>query len=80
MCENVGNMETVAGIKYTKSPDGNKRYARVDLDMYGENQVLEDFLDLVEIEVSKNESDEYVPLEGFMKEEYKRRGLKYKTM
>jgi len=29
-------METLEGIKYTKSPNGNKRYVRVDLDMYGE--------------------------------------------
>jgi len=77
---NNDNMETVAGIKYTKSPKGNKRYVRVDLDMYGENQLLEDFLDLVDIEASKNESDEYVPLEEFMKKEYERRGLKYETI
>ena len=73
-------METVAGIKYTKSPSGHKRYVRVDLDMYGENQLLEDFLDLIEIEASKNETGEYVPLEDFMKEEYKRRGLKYEAV
>jgi len=60
-------MESVAGIKYTKSPKGNKRYVRVDLDMYGENQLLEDFLDLIEIEASKNESDEYISLEEFNK-------------
>ena len=73
-------METIAGIKYTKSPNGDKRYVRVDLDMYGDNQVLEDFLDLIEIEASKNELDEYVPLEDFMKEEYERRGLKYEAI
>jgi len=60
-------METVTGIKYTKSPKGNKRYVRVDLDMYGENQLLEDFLDMIDIEASKNESNEYISLEEFNK-------------
>jgi len=60
-------METMTGIKYTKSPNGNKRYVRVDLDMYGENQLLEDFLDLIEIEASKNKSNEYISLEEFNK-------------
>ena len=73
-------METMAGIKYTKDSNGNKRYVRVDLDMYGENQLLEDFLDLIEIEASKQDTSEYVPLEEFMKEEYKRRGLKYEAI
>ena len=78
--QNSNSMETVAGIKYTKSPKGNKRYVRVDLDMYGENQLLEDFLDMIDIEASKNESDEYIPLEEFMKTEYERRGLKYEAI
>jgi len=30
--------------------------------MYGENQLLEDFLDMIEVEASKNESDEYIPI------------------
>ena len=56
-------MEAVAGIKYTKSPIGNKNYVRVDLDMYGENQLLEDFLDLIEIENRKN--NETISLDEF---------------
>ena len=56
-------MGTVAGIKYTKDSKGNKRYVRVDLDMYGENQLLEDFLDLIEIESRKN--DETISLNEF---------------
>ena len=56
-------MEAVAGIKYTKSPTGNKNYVRVDLDMYGENQLLEDFLDLAEIKNRKN--DETISLDEF---------------
>ncbi|MDR2763838.1 MAG: hypothetical protein LBB90_02280 [Tannerella sp.] len=67
----------LAGIKYTKDATGKKRYVRVDLDMHGENQLLEDFLDLLEIEAAKKEKGEYVTLEEFMKKEYKRRGLKY---
>ena len=72
-------MEAVAGIKYTKNSKGNN-YVRIDLDMYGENQLLEDFLDLIEIEASKKETGEYVPLDEFMREEYKRRGLKYEAV
>jgi len=60
-------METIAGIKYTKSPKGNKRYVRVDLDMYGENQLLEDFLDMIDIEALKKESNEYITLDEFNK-------------
>lgn len=56
-------METIAGIKYTKSPNGDKRYVRVDLDMYGENQLLEDFLDLLDIEARKGE--ETISLDEF---------------
>ena len=41
-------MGAIAGIKYTKNSTGNN-YVRVDLDMYGENQLLEDFLDMIEI-------------------------------
>jgi len=58
-------METITGIKYTKSPNGNKRYVRVDLDMYGENKSLQDFLDLIEIENRK--SDETISLDEFNK-------------
>ncbi|MDR1257910.1 MAG: hypothetical protein LBK65_01330 [Tannerellaceae bacterium] len=73
-------MGEIAGIKYTNDSTGKKRYLRVDLDMYGENQLIEDFLDLLEIEAAKKEKAEYVPLEEFMKEEYKRRGLKYEAI
>jgi len=72
-------MKTAAGIKYSKGTNGN-RYVRIDLDIHGENQLLEDFLDLTEIEASKKEEGEYVPLEDFMREEYKRRGLQYEAV
>ena len=68
-------MEAVAGIKYTKSPKGNKRYVRVDLDMYGENQLLEDFLDMIDIEARNGEPT--YPFEEVMKAEFERRGLEY---
>ena len=58
-------METVAGIKYTNDSKSNKRYVRVDLDMYGENQLFEDFLDLIEIEFHKD--DEKISLDEFNK-------------
>ena len=68
-------METIQGIKYTKDARSNKRYVRVDLDMYGENQLLEDFLDLIEIEARKNEPT--YSFEEVMKAEFERRGLEY---
>ena len=73
-------MAAVAGIKYTNNPAGNRRFVHIDLDVHGENQLLEDFLDLQEIEASKKDAGEYVPLEEFMREEYKRRGLKYEAI
>ena len=48
-------MGEIAGIKYTKDATGRKRYVRVDLDLYGENQLIEDFLDLLDIEAHKGE-------------------------
>jgi len=56
-------MEAIAVIKYTKSPNGMKRYVRIDLDMHGENQLLEDFLDLAEIRARQD--DETVSLDEF---------------
>ena len=68
-------MEIIAGIKYTKDSKSKKRYVRVDLDMYGENQLLEDFLDLIDIEARKDEPT--YPFDEVMKAEFERRGLKY---
>jgi hypothetical protein len=65
-------METAAGIKYTKSPKGNN-YVRVDLDMHGENRLLEDFLDLIEIEACKNEPKR--PLRDIIMEQNQKRGI-----
>ena len=73
-------MAAVAGIKYTKSTNGGRGSVLIDLDVHGDNELLEDFLDLMEIESSKKETGEYIPLEDFMREEYKRRGMKYEAV
>jgi hypothetical protein len=58
-------MGAIEGIKYTRDKTGRKRYVRVDLDMYGENQLIEDFLDLLEVEARKG--DETISLDEFNK-------------
>jgi len=63
----------LAGIKYTKDGATGKRYVRIDLEKYGENQLLEDFLDILDIEARKNEPS--YPLEEVLARENKRRGL-----
>ena len=65
-------METAAGIKYTINSQGN-HYVRVDLGLHGNNQLLEDFLDLIDIEARKNEP--VYPLEEVLARENKRRGI-----
>ena len=44
-------MERIKGIKYTKSE--GRSYVRIDLDMYGGNQALEDFLDFIDVVAQK---------------------------
>ncbi|MDR2562849.1 MAG: hypothetical protein LBC98_02780 [Prevotellaceae bacterium] len=46
-------METLKGIKYINS--GGRRYLRIDLDMYKDNELLEDFLDGLEVVARKDE-------------------------
>jgi hypothetical protein len=55
-------MEAIPGIKYAKDSRGNN-CVRINLDMYGENQLLEDFLDLIEIESRRD--DETISLDEF---------------
>ena len=55
----------LTGIKYTKDATGRNRYVRIDLEKYGENQMLEDFLDGLEAMVQKKE--ESVSLDDFNK-------------
>jgi hypothetical protein len=68
-------MKGIAGIEYTKDTTGKKRYVKIDLDMYGDNQLIEDFLDLLDIEARKGEPTR--PFDEVMKKEFERRGLKY---
>ncbi|MDR3189315.1 MAG: hypothetical protein LBT94_09070 [Prevotellaceae bacterium] len=63
----------LAGIKYTKDADGRNRYLQIDLDRYGENQLLDDFLDMLDIEARKDEPT--YPLEEVVARENKRRSL-----
>jgi hypothetical protein len=63
----------IAGIKYTKDVTGRNRYVRIDLEKYGENQLLEDFLDMLDIEARKDEPT--YPLDEVLARENKRRGL-----
>ena len=63
----------IAGIKYTKDVTGRNRYVRIDLEKYGENQLLEDFLDMLDIEARKGEPT--YPFEEVIARENKRRGL-----
>ena len=53
----------LAGIEYTKDVTGRNRYVRIDLEKYGKNQLLEDFLDGLEIMARKDE--ETVNLDEF---------------
>ena len=55
----------LTGIKYTKDATGHNRYVRIDLEKYGENQMLEDFLDGLEAMAQKKE--ESVSLDDFNK-------------
>jgi hypothetical protein len=66
-------MNKIAGIKYKKDAAGRRRYVQIDLDMYGENQLLEDFLDFIDIEARKGEPA--YPLEEVLEREDRRRGL-----
>ena len=59
---NLFDMELV-GIEYTKDVTGRNRYVRIDLEKYGKNQLLEDFLDGLEIMARKDE--ETVSLDEF---------------
>jgi hypothetical protein len=66
-------MEAIAGIEYTKDVTGKKRYVQIDLDMYGENQLIEDFLD--GLEAMKLKGEPTIPLREFINEQNKKRGL-----
>ena len=66
-------MEAVTGIKYTKGPNGGRGFVHINLDIHGDNEVLEDFLDLMEIKARMNEPSR--PLRDIIEEQNKKRGL-----
>jgi len=53
----------IAGIQYKKDTTGRNRYVQIDLDKYGENKLLEDFFDGLEVMARKGE--ETVSLDEF---------------
>jgi hypothetical protein len=67
-------MARIAGIKYKTNARGLKTHVEIDLRKYGDNELLEDFLDLLEIKAS--EAEETFDWEDFKREENKRRGIK----
>ncbi|MDR1881609.1 MAG: hypothetical protein LBR26_02355 [Prevotella sp.] len=66
-------MEQLTGIEYEKDVTGRTRYIRIDIDKYGENESLQDFLDGVEATLLKGSPT--MPFADFVKEENTRRGL-----
>ncbi|KAA6333307.1 hypothetical protein EZS27_018268 [termite gut metagenome] len=66
-------MEQLTGIEYENDATGRTRYLRVDMDKYGENEALQDFLDGIEAMSRKGEPT--IPLREFIKEENAKRGL-----
>jgi hypothetical protein len=71
-------MEATTGVKYTKDAEGRDRYVRIDLAKYGDNQLIEDFLDGIEAEARKGEPT--YPFDEVMKREFERRGLTYDSI
>jgi hypothetical protein len=63
-------MEALKGIIYMTS--GGRRYVRIDLDMNKDNELLEDFLDLIDIEACKDEPKK--PLRSIIMEQNQKRG------
>jgi hypothetical protein len=73
-------MTRIAGVKYETNTRGRNtgiyiNFDRFKVDNRKLSEMLEDFLDLLAFEESKDE--ETYPLEDVMRAEYKRRGLKY---
>ena len=61
------------GVTYKKDFLGRNRYLRIDLKQHGTNQLLEDFLDGLEVEASKDETTR--PLREIIDEQNKKRGF-----
>jgi hypothetical protein len=58
-------MPQIAGIKYETDAHGAKRYVRIDLKRYGNNELLEDFLDGLDAEMRRG--GETITLDEFKK-------------
>ena len=56
-------MNTSSGITMEKDHKGRERYVRIDLKKHGDNELLEDFLDLQEAKSRKG--DEIISLQEF---------------
>ncbi len=67
-------MAQIAGIQFTNDALGRRRYMRIDLRKFQNNEFLEDFLDGLEAEKRKN--DPTISLNEFMEKEKKRRAIK----
>ena len=66
-------MGAETGIKFTKGTNGGRGFVVIDLDVHGDNELLEDFLDLMEIKAHMNEPSR--PLRDIIEEQNKKRGL-----
>ncbi|MDR3309357.1 MAG: hypothetical protein LBS80_05330 [Tannerella sp.] len=66
-------MKQLTGIRFTNDLTGRPRYVRVDLHQHGDNILLEDFLDSIDVKARKGEPT--MPFDEFVKEENKRRGV-----
>jgi hypothetical protein len=66
-------MKQLEGIRYTKDATGHNRYVRIDLNRYGNHELLEDFLDGLEAEAQKGEPT--ISLREFLKIQNEKRGL-----
>jgi hypothetical protein len=66
-------MGRLPGIEIGKGANGHARYLHIDLTIHGNNELLEDFLDSLEIE--RREDEPRIPLEEFIKEQNNKRGL-----
>jgi len=58
-------MPQIAGIKYETDAHGKRRYVRIDLKRFGNNELLEDFLDGLDAEIRRGSKT--ITLEEFKK-------------
>ena len=61
------------GITYRKDFFGRNRYLRIDLKQHTNTQLIEDFIDILDIEAHKDEPTR--PLREIVEEQNKKRGI-----